>query len=164
MMSIFIQCNLCNPIWSHESLVINYTDLSHMIIHYMVIYWVKGSPQYQYWGDIRLFFIFTIWMTSCLVLFLLAKISWCLYKLRPVSWVALLPTSLNCPFFIAPSVFSNVYFQQWYEYPPPLSLLHFWLYIYFQWNFFIISSLFHRLKWSLALIIITFIRNCTFQW
>ena len=37
----------------------------------------------------------------------------CFVCLRPVSCVPLLPVSLDCPFLIASSVFSNIYFIFW---------------------------------------------------
>ena len=53
---------------------------------------------------------------SVLPIFLVLCVVLCFACLRPVSCDSILPVSLDCPFSIAPSIFSNVYLIIFHKY------------------------------------------------
>ena len=70
------------------------------------------------------------WAQVLLTLFVFVCVQWCtthiVLCLCFVLFV-LLPVSLDCPFFISPSVFSNVYFQHYFSYIARSDLLMMYL-------------------------------------
>jgi hypothetical protein len=82
----------------------------------------------------------------CVCLRIVVSNTYCVFVLFcfSSSCVPMLPVSLDCPFLIAPSVFSNVYKQDRQQH--------------------LFSLTMSEVTWTLVLIIITLMRDCQFQW